>query len=250
MPIGTIGLFEGIGGFIRAAESVGGFEWIESVEINPDAQRVLRSHYTHPIHSDIRDYHPQCGAADCIVGGFPCHGTSAAGSRRGLDDENSSLWWEMLRVVREVRPQFLVIENPEGLRHRGLNLIINSLTQIGYVGSWQCLSAAQLGACHVRQRIFIVSHPHSLRFCSRPACWSDQVRHLVSAERASELFPVLIRTDAGITVRLPAGLDGYPIGVPARVPGRIKSRYLFGRSVVPACAAIALRRVKYLHSLL
>ncbi|WP_071599842.1 DNA cytosine methyltransferase [Mastigocladopsis repens] len=75
-PIRTIGLFEGIGGFTRASELVGGFQWVESVEIDGDAQRVLRSHYSHPIHSDIRDYHPQRSAADCIVGGFPCTNTS------------------------------------------------------------------------------------------------------------------------------------------------------------------------------
>ncbi|QSJ14150.1 DNA cytosine methyltransferase [Nostoc sp. UHCC 0702] len=77
-PIRTIGLFDGIGGFPRAAELVGGFEWVESIDNNPDACNVLRDNFTHRVvECDIRDYHPTPGAADCYTISFPCNNTPA-----------------------------------------------------------------------------------------------------------------------------------------------------------------------------
>lgn len=247
----VLSLFSGIGGFERAAEAIGSFTVEQLVENDPDAQIVLRTHFPGiPIHDDIRTYHCRAGEFDVIWGGFPCTNTSVAGDRTGLTGGGESeLWWEMLRIIGECRPRFVVIENPTGMLSRGLNLVIYSLAEIGYVGEWQCISAAHLGATHVRERVFVVSYPDSLHFRQRPARWVDQVRNVVQKERAVARFPALERGDDGTAVRFPPGLDEVPVAAAPREPGRIRSRYLFGRTVVPGCAAVALRRVKYLNSL-
>lgn len=250
----AISLFTGIGGFEIAFNQVFGDKGkvIQSVEIDPDAQSVLRSHFPNtPIHSDICTYQPQINwnyADGLLFGGFPCTNTSCAGDRAGLAGTESSLWFEMLRVIATVKPQFILIENPEGLRHRGLGTIVKSLAQVGYVGEWQCISAADFGAPHQRERLFIIAYPEFL--CTRkesPPCWSDQMRAVVQEQRATSSFPTFEQRDDGIAVRLPAGLDRLPLSIPQGTPGRIKSRYLYGRSVVPACAAVAFHRIKFLE---
>lgn len=117
----SLSLFTGIGGFELAAAALGCFQVEQFVEIDEDAQYVLRQHYPRiPIRSDIRTFSADPGQYDCIWGGFPCTGTSNAGNRRGLAHPDSSLWWEMLRIILEARPSFVIVENPEGLFVRGV----------------------------------------------------------------------------------------------------------------------------------
>ncbi|MGK7916122.1 MAG: DNA cytosine methyltransferase [Prochloraceae cyanobacterium] len=109
-------LFSGIGGFTKAAKQLGGIQTTQFVEINPDAQLILKHHFPGiPIHSDIRDYQPKEGEFDLITMGFPCTGTSSAGSRTGLSHPASSLWREGFRVLLEAQPKFCVMEQPEGV---------------------------------------------------------------------------------------------------------------------------------------
>jgi DNA (cytosine-5)-methyltransferase 1 len=238
----AISLFTGIGGFEIA---------FQMVEIDPDAQQVLRSHFPYtPIHPDIRTYSPDVNwnyTTGLIFGGFPCSGTSAAGDRTGLEHPESSLWWEMHRIITTVKPRFILIENPEGLRHRGLTEVIYSLAQVGYVGEWQCISAAHLGAPHQRERLFIIAYPECLYAQKQPPLWSDQMRAVVQKQRAISSFPVFEQRDDGVAYGFPTGLDSVPLSVSQGTPGRIRSRYLYGRSVVPACAAVAFHRIKFLE---
>ncbi|AFY74752.1 DNA-methyltransferase Dcm [Synechococcus sp. PCC 7502] len=248
-------LFSGIGGFTLAAEQVGGIKTTQFVEIDPDAQAVLRSHWRDiPIHEDIRTYQCSRGNFDLTTVGFPCTGTSIAGTRTGLDHEHSGLWFEALRVINECRPRFIIIENPTGLLshrllNRGMDRVLWGLSESGYDAEWQTISAAALKAPHRRERVFIIAYPECLEIHGqKPTCWADQVRDMVQEQRAISRFPMFESTDDGAVVRFPDGLDEVPVGVERGSPGRIRSRYLFGRTVVPACAAIALRRVKYLNS--
>ncbi|MHC5827091.1 MAG: DNA cytosine methyltransferase, partial [Nostoc sp.] len=120
--------------------------------------------------------------------------------------------------------------------------------EIGYVGEWQCISAAQLGAPHQRERLFVVAYPERLfTHQKQPTCWADQVRTVVQEQRAINSFPTFEQRDDGVAYGLPSGLDNVPVSVPQGTPGRIRSRYLYGRSVVPACAAVAFRRIKFLE---
>ena len=129
-------LFSGIGGFSLAAKQLGGIRTTQFVEIDPDAQTVLRSHFPGvPIHSDIRDYHPEPGEFDLLTMGFPCTGTSNAGTRTGLKHPASSLWREGLRCLIEAQPRFCIIEQPEGVIRRGLRAIVGGLSLAGY--AWE-----------------------------------------------------------------------------------------------------------------
>jgi DNA (cytosine-5)-methyltransferase 1 len=250
----AISLFSGIGGFEIAFNQVFGSQAqvIQSVEIDPDAQFVLRSHFPNtPIHSDICTYNPDVNwnfTAGIIFGGSPCDNTSCAGDRTGLRGAKSSLWFEMLRVIAIAKPRFVLIENPEGLRHRGLGEVIGGLAKVGYVGEWQCISAAHLGAPHQRERLFIIAYPQFLlTHRKQPPCWADQVRTVVQEQRAISSFPTFEQRNDGVAVGFPPGLDSVPLSVPKGTPGRIRSRYLYGRSVVPDCAAVAFHRIKFLQ---
>lgn len=107
-------LFAGIGGFSLAARWMG-WETVAMVEINPFCQRVLKHHFPEAeLHGDIKEYNGVRGSVDIITGGFPCQPYSSAGKRKGTDDPRH-LWPEMLRVIREVSPSWVVGENVRGL---------------------------------------------------------------------------------------------------------------------------------------
>lgn len=158
------GLFAGIGGFEEAIRITGGgITTKQLVEIDPDAQRVLRDKYPGiPIHSDIRDYHCSYGEFDLFTISFPCTGTSHAGTRTGLEHSASSLWFEALRCIREGKPRFIIIEQPEGIINQGLRAVLGGLRMAGY-SRWdiQLVSAAEVGACHNRNRIFVIAYSDS-----------------------------------------------------------------------------------------
>ena len=242
-------LFSGIGGFTLAAKQLGNsIQTTQFVEINPDAQTVLRSHFPDvPIHSDIRDYHATPGKFDLITMGFPCTGTSNAGNRTGIKHPASSLWREGLRCLIEAQPKFCIIEQPEGVIRRGLRAILGGLRLAGYAWEIEAVTAQELGAGHQRLRLFIVSYPDEQRELYNQTCWSDQMREMVQEQRLNSQW---------LTVRESSDRNNYGISpelvrlsVPNRTPGRIRSRYLAGRTVTPGQAAVALRRVLYLDAL-
>lgn len=253
-------LFSGCGGFTLAARAVGEIRTTQFVEINADAQLILRHHFPGvPIHSDIRDYHPEPKEFDIITMGFPCTGTSNAGTRTGLSHPESSLWREGLRCLIEAQPRFCIIEQPEGVIKRGLRAILGGLALAGYAWEIGYVSAAELGAGHQRLRLFIISYPDEWRILYDLApCWSDQMREMVQRQRLdSEWLTVRHkgdRPDDGISVQLVRESEGtileeFYYTEPSKAPGRIRARYLAGRTVTPGQAAIALSRVLYLHSL-
>jgi DNA (cytosine-5)-methyltransferase 1 len=94
---------------------------------------------------------------DLIVGGFPCQPVSLAGKRRGQDDERW-LWSEFARIVRLLRPRFVLVENVPGLLARGMGDVLGDLAASGYDTEWDCIPAAALGAPHLRYRVFIVAY--------------------------------------------------------------------------------------------
>ena len=111
-----------------------------------------------PVWDDVRtfDGHPWRGVVDVVSGGFPCTDISAAGKGAGIDGEQSGLWRDMARIVREVRPRFVFVENSPMLVTRGLGRVLGDLAALGYDCRWTCLSAADCGAPHKRDRIWIL----------------------------------------------------------------------------------------------
>ena len=152
-------LFAGIGGFDLGFERAGMVcKW--QVEIDDYANKVLATHWPN-VHRkrDIRE----CGshnlqAVDVICGGFPCQDISYAGQGAGLDGERSGLFFEAVRVVRELRPRIVVLENVAALLTRGLDRVLGTLAEIGYDAEWHCIPAAAVGAPHIRDRVFVVAY--------------------------------------------------------------------------------------------
>lgn len=161
-------LFAGIGGMDLGIERAGlDCQW--QVEIDDYARRVLAKHWPDVRrHDDIRTFPPTEASkwrVDLIAGGFPCQDVSNAGRRRGIDGERSGLWQEMLRVVRVLRPRFVLVENTPGMLSRGLGRVLGDLAKIGYDAEWESLPAAAFGAPHIRDRVFVVAYPN----CERSA---------------------------------------------------------------------------------
>lgn len=158
--------FAGIGGFSYAAEKlIGGFETTQFIEIDPFCQKVLKKHWPHvPIHDDIRTFTAKPFQYQVICGGFPCQDISVAGLQKGITEETrSGLFFELMRVIRMVRPQYVVLENVAAILNRGLDIVLRELSEAGYDAEWSVIPASSVGACHKRSRWWLVAYPNSFR---------------------------------------------------------------------------------------
>lgn len=155
-------LFSGIGGLELGLEAaIPGAEVKVQVELDPYARGVLAKHWPEARRfDDIRTVRASdLQGVSLICGGFPCQDLSVAGKGAGLDGERSGLWEEFARLVREVRPRFIVVENVPALRWRGLGRVLGDLASAGYDAEWESRSAASVGAWHKRERLFIIAYP-------------------------------------------------------------------------------------------
>lgn len=165
-------LFSGIGGFALAARWTGKVETIGFCEIDPWCRRVLAKHWPDVIqHDDIKTLTgsalEQFGRIDLITGGYPCQGFSSAGRGRGKDDDRY-LWPEMLRVVSEARPRFVLVENSPRIKAMVLDDMCNDLESIGYSCGAIDIPALAVGAQHERNRMWVVAYDASERL---PGSW-------------------------------------------------------------------------------
>lgn len=159
-------LFSGIGGISSALE-----KWVRTVaycESDRYAQGVLLSRMQSgdldraPIWDDVRTLRSEMlPTIDIIFGGFPCQDISTAGAGAGLEGERSGLFFEIVRLVRELRPTFIFLENVPAITVRGLDRVLLELTALRYDCRWTIVSAAEVGACHQRDRWFLLAHANS-----------------------------------------------------------------------------------------
>jgi len=167
--LNVLDLFSGIGGFSLGLEWTGGFRTVAFCEIEPYCQAVLRKHWPDvPIYDDVRtltaDTLRRDGiAVDVICGGFPCQDLSFAGKRAGLEGARSGLWAEYARLIGEVRPRFVIVENVPGLLSLGMGRVLGDLAALGYDAVWDCIPAAAVGAPHLRDPVWIVGYAASAR---------------------------------------------------------------------------------------
>ena len=157
-------LFAGIGGIDLGFERAGmACKW--QVEIDPYAQRVLAKHWPQVRrHDDVRTWpQPDAERVDVIAGGFPCQDISYAGKGAGLSGERSGLFYEVARIVREMGPRVVVLENVAALLTRGLGDVLGTLASLGYDAEWHCIPAAAVGAPHRRDRVFVISYAEGER---------------------------------------------------------------------------------------
>ena len=163
-PLTFGSLFAGIGGFDLGLERAGMVcKW--QVEIDDYAARVLEKHWpTVRRWNDVRTFPPEgVWNVDVICGGFPCQDISVAGKGAGLAGARSGLWYEFARIIRTIRPRWVVIENVPALTARGLGTVLGDLAEIGFDAEWHCVSASAVGAPHRRDRVWIVAYAVSER---------------------------------------------------------------------------------------
>ena len=236
-------LFSGIGGFSLAASWVWGDELdiVGFCEIDKYCHKVLNKNFPGvPIHKDITTLDGnQFKNIDIITGGFPCQDISIAGRGKSLINEEtgettrSGLWFEMLRVISEVRPRYTLIENVPMLTVRGGVRVIADLTEIGYDASWTIISAKDVGAWHKRARIWIVAtDSNSKRRCRWNTKWKDakDVRKLRRSPKYGywNAEPKLGRVANGI-------------------PNRVDRLKGLGNAIVPQVAYEIFKRIRSLE---
>ena len=155
-------LFSGIGGFSLGLERTGGFETSAFCEIDPYCQKVLKRHWPKvPIYGDIKKLKgTDIGTVDIITGGYPCQPFSVAGKQKGVEDPRH-LWPEYFRLVKELRPTWVIGENVGGHIKLGLDSVIEDLEGEGYSARTFSVSASSIGANHQRERIWILAHTNS-----------------------------------------------------------------------------------------
>lgn len=159
--IHVLDLFSGIGGFSLGLERAG-FHTVAFCEADAKCRKVLNKHWpTVPIYEDVRTLKGEHlhSRIDAICGGFPCQDISTAGKGTGIVGERSGLWSEYLRLIQETNPQYIVIENVPALRSKGLTLVLQNLSEVGYMGEFHCIPASFFGAPHQRDRLWIIAYP-------------------------------------------------------------------------------------------
>jgi DNA (cytosine-5)-methyltransferase 1 len=158
-----LALFAGAGGGILGGHLLG-WRTVCAVEWEPYPASVLCARQNDgllppfPIWDDVQtfDGRPWRGIVDVISGGFPCQDISAAGKGAGINGERSGMWGQMARIIHEVRPKFVFVENSPMLTSRGLGRVLGDLASMGFNARWGVLGAGDIGAPHQRDRIWIV----------------------------------------------------------------------------------------------
>ena len=167
----VLDLFSGIGGFSLGLEratlpgaAINGFETVAFCEIEEFPRRVLAKHWPEvPCYEDVRTLTAERLAADgiavdVICGGFPCQDISFAGRGEGLAGGRSGLFYEIARLIGELEPRYVILENVAALLSRGLGDVLGTLASLGYDAGWHCIPASAVGAPYRRDRIWIVAY--------------------------------------------------------------------------------------------
>ena len=168
----TVGsLFSGIGGIDLGLQRAG-MEVAWQVEFDPWCREVLKKHWPDvPRFVDVREVGAHnLPPVDMFAGGFPCQDISNAGKRAGIQAERSGLWFEFARIIRELRPRYVLVENVGALLVRGMDAVLGELSASGYDAEWKCIPAAAVGAPHIRDRVWIVAYPRHRGFSERGIC--------------------------------------------------------------------------------
>jgi DNA (cytosine-5)-methyltransferase 1 len=244
----TVGsLFAGIGGFDLGFERAG-FEIRWQVEIDPFAQKVLFQHWPYvdrwldieEFATNANEYIP---TVDVIVGGFPCQDISYAGKGAGLGGARSGLWGEFARIIRDLQPRYVVVENVPALLERGMGRVLGDLATLGFGAVWDCIRASEFGADHERNRLSIVAFSQS---AGRPVVLRRDGRERSAAHPA---WAAATSLDSPIdrAKRLEAWLcEPAILGSLDGVSSQLVERELggFGNAVLPQIAEWIARRIQ------
>ncbi len=261
----VLDLFSGIGGFSLGLERTGGFRTVAFCEIDPYCRAVLARHWPGvPIHGDICTLvadaldarSPRAGGEpqyegkvlqplngdpeegrgiDLICGGFPCQDISTAGKGAGLAGARSGLWREYHRLIRELRPRYVIVENVSALLGRGLCDLVGDLASVGYDAEWHCIPASYVGAPHRRDRVWIVAYPQGERIQGRRSLGEQ-----ITSAYAQSAISVRDRPGSGANHWIiEPNVGRVAHGVPARVD-RLRA---LGNAIVPQIAEMIGRAI-------
>ena len=164
-----LALFAGAGGGILGGKLLG-WQTVCAVEWEQYPASVLAARQndgllkSFPIWDDVQTFDGTSwqGIVDVVSGGFPCQDISAAGKGAGIDGERSGMWKEMARIIHQVRPKFVFVENSPMLTRRGLGTVLGDLAKLGFDAEWGVLGASDIGAKHHRKRIWIVARQRKI----------------------------------------------------------------------------------------
>lgn len=153
-------LFSGVGGFDLGLERAG-MRCVWQCEIDPFCERVLAKHWPDVLRvRDIRRVtSASVPAVDVLCGGFPCQDISLAGKGAGITGARSGLWSEYARLIGELRPRYVLVENVAAFLARGMGVVLGDLSALGYDAEWGVIRASDVGAPHLRARLWIVAYP-------------------------------------------------------------------------------------------
>ena len=229
-----LALFAGAGGGILGGQLLG-WRTVCAVEWEPYPASVLCARQNEgllphfPIWDDVQTFDGKQwrGVVDVISGGFPCQDISCAGKGAGIEGQKSGMWKEFARIISEVRPQYVFVENSPMLTARGLGTVLGDLASMGFNAEWGVLSAADVGANHKRDRIWLVAHSNSTR-CEGLRNSSKRGAKEISVPS----FQSWWETEPNV--------GRVADGVAARVD-RLKA---IGNGQVPLCAATAFKLLK------
>lgn len=182
----VLDLFSGIGGFSLGLERAG-METVAFCEIEPFPRAVLAKHWPGvPCYDDVRTLTAArlaadgIGSIDVICGGFPCQDISEAGHGAGIDGERSGLWSEFARLIGDIRPRLAIVENVSDLLSGGNGLwfgrVLGDLAALGYDAVWHSIQAADLGAAHIRDRVWVAAFLPNSEEERRLECWGQQLQ--------------------------------------------------------------------------
>jgi DNA (cytosine-5)-methyltransferase 1 len=226
-------LFAGIGGIDLGLERAG-MRCAWQVEIDDYATRVLAKHWPDvPRFRDVRSVGlHNLPAVDLICGGFPCQDISDGGPKSGMDGQRSGpMWREFARIVRELRPRYVLVENVAALLGRGISTVFGDLAALGFDIEWHCLPAAALGAPHRRDRIFVMAYPKGI------GCTRERAAQALQNKRALEL--TRRRGGPAGEWAIEPGMGRVAYGVSSRVERLIR----LGSAVLPQVAEFVGRQI-------
>lgn len=252
MALRGLDCFSGIGGFAWGLR--GYVAPVAYCEIDEYCQSVLLARMASgelrgaPIWDDITtlDGHQFAGCVDIIVAGFPCQNLSIAGRGEGLAGERSGLFYQVMRLAREIRPQFIFLENVPGIRTRGLDAVTGELAAAGYDCRWDVISAREVGAHMHRDRWFLLANAHCPRLEGFNECDGGENQRTarsgsVPGQGERPAKPCVLPVADGLS---PWVAEPEPARC-AFTKGRVRELTAIGNSVVPLQARVAFERLLY-----
>ncbi len=238
-------LFSGVGGFELGAHKAG-IKTVWNCEIEEDCRQLLKHYFPNTKqHNNILTLNNP-PYVDIVSGGFPCQDISIGnskenGKQKGIKGERSGLWKEMYRIISEVKPKYAIIENSPMLTKRGLEVVIQDLSKIGYCLEWQTLSAKLFGYPHFRKRFFGIAYPEQVRLARTNEVFTELQKILPKETPRQNILPRNFK-------RFTAQSDFSGVRIDNEFPKKLDNSHrrtieMMGNAVMPAITELLFKAI-------